>query len=277
MPDSDLCYLAIAEAARMLESRRLSPVELTQAYLERVERLNPKVHAFITVISDDALSNARAAEKEIMAGHYRGPMHGIPIAVKDIFAANGYRTTCGSKILRENVTRYDATAVARLKLAGAVLIGKLTMSEFGLGDDVNPLTGLGPTRNPWNLERSASGSSSGSAAALAASLCAASLGTDTAGSIRGPAAYCGIVGLKPTYGRVSRFGVTPLAWSLDTVGPMTKSVEDNALLLGVIAGHDTADRASSAQPVGDYLKKLRAGVKGIRIGLPKTHFLEYAT
>ncbi len=216
-------------------------------------------------------------EKEIATGHYRGPLHGIPIAVKDIFATDGHRTTCGSKILKDNITHYDATPVARLKQAGAILLGKLTMSEFAFGDDVNPLTGQHPTRNPWKLERSASGSSSGSGAAVSASMCAAALGTDTGGSIRYPSAYCGIVGLKPTYGRVSRYGVTPLAWSLDNAGPMTKTVEDNARMLGVIAGADPADRMCSEKPVGDYLKGLRAGVKGLRIGLPKNYFFEFAT
>ena len=271
------CFLTIAEAGPLLRAKRLSPVELTRAYLDRIDSLNPAINAFITILHDEALSHARAMETEIAKGRYRGPLHGIPIAVKDIFSTDGHRTTCGSKILKDNVTHYDATAVARLKQAGAVLIGKLTMSEFAFGDDVNPLSGQRPTRNPWNLERSASGSSSGSGAAVAASLCAAALGTDTGGSIRYPSAYCGIVGLKPTYGRVSRYGVTPLAWSLDHAGPMTRNVEDNALVLGVIAGADPADRMCSEAPVGDYLKGLRAEIKGLRIGLPKNYFFEFAT
>ena len=277
MAETNPCYLTISEVAPLLKSKRLSPVELTSAYLDRIDQLNPKVNAFITTLRDEALQSARALESEIAAGRYRGPLHGVPIAVKDIFATNGHRTTCGSKILKDNITHYDATVVARLKAAGIILLGKLTMSEFAFGDDVNPLTGQRPTRNPWNLERSASGSSSGSGAAVAASMCAAALGTDTGGSIRTPSAFCGIVGMKPTYGRVSRYGVTPLAWSLDNAGPMTKSVEDNALLLGIIAGADPADRMCSERPPDDYLKLLRTGVRGLRIGLPKNYFLEYAT
>jgi aspartyl-tRNA(Asn)/glutamyl-tRNA(Gln) amidotransferase subunit A len=277
MAETNPCYLTISETAPLLKSKHISPVELTSAYLDRIDQLNPKVNAFITTLRDEALRNARALEGEIVAGRYRGPLHGIPIAVKDIFATDGHRTTCGSKILKDNITRYDATAAARLKAAGAILLGKLTMSEFAFGDDVNPLTGQQPTHNPWNLERSASGSSSGSGAAVAASMCAASLGSDTGGSIRGPSAYCGIVGMKPTYGRVSRYGVTPLAWSLDNAGPMTKSVEDNALVLGVIAGADPKDRMCSDHRVDDYRRNLRAGIRGLRIGLPKNYFLEYAT
>lgn len=277
MPDANPCLLTIAEVAPLLRAKRLSPVDLTRAYLDRIDALNPKINAFITILRDEALANARAAEAEIAAGRYRGLLHGIPIAVKDIFATNGHRTTCGSKILKDNVTHYDATAVARLKQTGAILVGKLTMSEFAFGDDVNPITGQRPTRNPWNLERSASGSSSGSGAAVSASMCAAALGTDTGGSIRYPSAYCGIVGMKPTYGRVSRHGVTPLAWSLDNAGPMTRCVEDNALMLGAVAGPDPADRMCSDRPVGDYLKDLRVGVRGLRIGLPKNFFFEFAT
>jgi len=277
MPAADLCLMTIVEAGPLLRARRFSPVELTQAYLDRIESLNPAINAFITVLGEEALAHAREMEQEIATGHYRGPLHGIPIAVKDIFATDGHRTTCASKILKDNITHYDATAIARLKQAGCILLGKLTMMEFALGDDVNPLTGQRPTRNPWNLERSVSGSSSGSGAAVCASLCAASLGTDTGGSIRLPSSYCGIVGMKATYGRVSRYGVTPLAWSLDNAGPMSKSVEDSALLLGVIAGADPADRMCSDRPVPDYRKALRAGVKGLRIGLPKNYFLEYST
>jgi aspartyl-tRNA(Asn)/glutamyl-tRNA(Gln) amidotransferase subunit A len=277
MPADGPCFLTIAEVGPMLRAKRLSPVELTSAYLDKIDSLNPAINAFITVLRDEALAHARTMEAEIASGDYRGPLHGIPIAVKDIFATDGHRTTCGSKILKDNITHYDATAVARLKQAGCILVGKLTMSEFAFGDDVNPISGQRPTHNPWNLERSASGSSSGSGAAVSASMCAAALGTDTGGSIRLPSAYCGIVGLKPTYGRVSRYGVTPLAWTLDNAGPMTKSVEDNALLLEVIAGADPADGMCSAKPVGDYRRGLGAGVKGLRIGLPKKYFFEYAT
>lgn len=222
---NDPCLMTITEVAPLVKARQLSPVELTRAYLARIERLNPTLNAFITILQEEALHSAVVAEQEIAAGRYRGPLHGVPFAVKDIFATKGHRTTCGSKILKDNVTDYDATAVAKL-------------------------TGKGPTRNPWNLERSTEGSSSGSGAAVSASLCAAALGTDTGGSIRAPAAFNGIVGLKPTFGRVSRYGVTPLSWSLDHVGPMTRSVEDNAIVLEAIAGPDPQDRWCSAKAVG---------------------------
>jgi aspartyl-tRNA(Asn)/glutamyl-tRNA(Gln) amidotransferase subunit A len=194
-----------------------------------------------------------------------------------LFASKGHRTTAGSRILKDNITDYDATAVARLKAAGAILLGKLSMWEFASGEDINPLTGAGPAKNPWNLERSTSGSSTGSGAAVSASLCAAALGSDTGGSIRAPAAFNGIVGLKPTFGRVSRFGATPLSWSLDHVGPMTKSVEDNAIVLEAIAGPDPNDRWCSSKPAGRYRRDLRAGVKGLKIGLPRDYYFEYAT
>jgi aspartyl-tRNA(Asn)/glutamyl-tRNA(Gln) amidotransferase subunit A len=255
----------------------ISPVAVTQSYLDRIGALDSKVNCFISLFSDDARAQASQAEKEIAAGHYRGPLHGIPIAVKDIYATNGHLTTCGSKILKDQVTHFDATAVARLKHAGCVLLGKLTLSEFALGGDVNPLTGVGPTRNPWNLDRSCAGSSSGSGAAVSASFCAGALGTDTGGSIRLPAGFCGIVGMKPTFGRVSRYGVTPLAWSLDTAGPMTRSVADNALMLHAIAGADLADMSCADKPVPDYTLGLRQGVRGLRIGMPKQYMLEYAT
>jgi aspartyl-tRNA(Asn)/glutamyl-tRNA(Gln) amidotransferase subunit A len=274
---TDPCYLTITESADLIRSKRLSPVELTRAYLARIEAINPTINAFISLFSEEALADAQAAEREIHAGHYRGPLHGVPIAVKDMLATRGHLTTCGSKILRDNVTRFDATAVARLKRGGCTLLGKTMLSEFGIGDDVNPLTGQRPTRNPWNFERSVSGSSSGSGAAVCASFCAGALGSDTGGSIRLPSAFCGIVGMKPTYGRVSRYGVTPLAWSLDNVGPMTKSVEDNALMLGLIAGADPADVMCSTKPVPDYRAALRTGVKGLRIGMPGDFFLQYST
>jgi aspartyl-tRNA(Asn)/glutamyl-tRNA(Gln) amidotransferase subunit A len=274
---SGLCELTIAECADRIRARALSPVDLTRAYLDRIAELNPAVNAYITVLRDEALESAHAAEAGLATGRQLGPLYGVPIAVKDLFASKGHRTTCGSRILKDNVTSFDATAVARLRQAGCVLLGKLTMSEFALGDDVNPLTGVGPTRNPWNLERSCSGSSSGSGAAVSASLCAAALGTDTGGSIRLPAGFCGIVGMKPTFGRVSRHGVTPLAWSLDTAGPMTRTVEDNAIVLQAIAGADRLDASCSSEPVPDYRASLGAGAKGLRVGLPKRYFLEYAT
>ena len=274
---SDPCLMTIEEVAPLLRSSRLSPVELTRAYLDRIDRLNPRLNAYITILHEEALRAAETAESEIAAGEYRGPLHGVPIAVKDLFASKGHRTTSGSKILKDNIADYDATAIARLKAAGAVLLGKLSMSEFAAGDDVNPLTGLGPTKNPWNIERTAGGSSSGSGAGVSASLCAAALGTDTGGSIRQPASYNGVVGLKPTFGLVSRYGVTPLSWSLDHVGPMTKTVVDNAILLEAIAGPDPQDRWCSSKPVVPNRTQIAAGVKGLRVGLPKDYFFEYAT
>src|SRR5438552_10684206 len=196
---ADLHWMTLAQTAALLKSKQISPVELMRAYLDRIDRVDPKLHAFITVLHDEALSAATVAERDIRAGDYRGPLHGIPIGVKDLFATKGHRTTCGSKILKDNVTDYDATAVARLKAAGAILVGKLTLLEFAGGDHINPLTGAGPTRNPWNGDRSAGGSSSGSGVAVAAGCCAAGLGTDTGGSIRNPAAFNGVVGLKPTF------------------------------------------------------------------------------
>jgi aspartyl-tRNA(Asn)/glutamyl-tRNA(Gln) amidotransferase subunit A len=270
------CLLTIAAAGRRLRARSLSPVELTRAYLDRIDLLNSSVGAFITVLHEKALDQAREVGKQFDAGHYLGPLHGIPIAIKDNFATDGVLTTCGSKILKDSVPDFDATSVARLKQAGAILLGKSSLYEFAFGDDINPFTGRGPTRNPWNLERSTSGSSSGSAAAVSASMCAAALGTDTGGSIRAPAAFCGIVGMKPTYGRVSRYGVTPLSWSLDHVGPMTRSVEDNALMLNAIAGSDPHDQTCSRKPISDYAKMLRKGVNGLRIGLPKNFYFEFA-
>ncbi len=268
MTSNEICRLTLAETGRELKLKRLSPVEVTAAYLSRIEELNPRLHAFITVMDSDALSVARAAEREILQGKYRGPLHGIPIAIKDIIDVKGQRTTCGAKFLKDNVSGTDAVVVQRLRGAGAILIGKTTVSEFAMGDDINPLTGEGPTRNPWNLERSTYGSSAGSAAAVAAALCAGAVGSDTAGSIRHPAAYCGIVGLKPTYAGVSTQGVTPLAWSLDAVGPMTRTVEDNALMFRAMAEPNQRGVTRHAGA--------RGTVEGKRLGVPMKYFLDYA-
>ena len=263
---SDLPYLTLAEAAREIAARRLSPVKLTQAVLERAERLNGTLNAYITITADSALHDARDAEAAIARGEYRGPLHGVPIALKDLFPTQGVRTTGGARILADRVPEEDCTVVARLKEAGAVLLGKLNMHELAFGvTSVNPH--YGPVRNPWDTERIAGGSSGGSAAATAAAMCVASLGSDTGGSIRIPACLCGIVGLKPTYGRVSRHGVLPLSWSLDHVGPMARTAEDAALLLGAIAGHDPRDPSSLDTPVPDYAAELSRGVDGLRIGV----------
>ncbi|MBI4338385.1 MAG: Asp-tRNA(Asn)/Glu-tRNA(Gln) amidotransferase subunit GatA [Chloroflexi bacterium] len=266
----DLCYLSIPQAGRLIASRQLSPVELTRAFLERIQAVDQRVKAYVTLMADSALAEARTAEGEVLHGRYRGPLHGIPIALKDLYDTRGVRTTAQSRVLERRVPSEDATVVRKLRDAGGVILGKVAMHEFALG---GPATSLfEQARNPWNLDHVTGGSSSGSAAAVAAGLCMGSLGSDTGGSIRGPASLCGIVGLKPTYGRVSRQGVIPLSWSLDHCGPMTWTVEDAAILLGVIAGADPSDPTASNAPVPDYTQALREDVKGLTIGVPRHYF-----
>jgi aspartyl-tRNA(Asn)/glutamyl-tRNA(Gln) amidotransferase subunit A len=273
MPPDDLTRLSIAEGGDLVRRRTVSPVELTRAHLDRIRRLDRDLLAYITVLCDEALAAAAAAEREIAAGGYRGPLHGIPIALKDLVLTRGLRTTCGSRILRDWVPDADATVTRRLADAGAILLGKLNLHEFAYGPTgVNPH--YGTSRNPWDRRRIPGGSSSGSGVAVAAGLAAGALGTDTGGSVRIPAALCGIVGLKPTYGRVSRAGVIPLAWSLDHVGPMTRTVTDAALMLQVLAGRDPADPSSVAVPVPDYRRAMQGEVRGLRLGLPKDLFFE---
>jgi aspartyl-tRNA(Asn)/glutamyl-tRNA(Gln) amidotransferase subunit A len=268
MSRDELASMTIGRLAEMMRKREVSPVEVTDAVLTRIAKLEARLKAYITVTEMEARNAAKAAEHAILAGHYLGPLHGIPAAVKDIMFTKGIRTTAASKILATFVPDHDAAVVERLKRAGAVIVGKANTHEFALGV-VTP-----PTRNPWDTDRIPGGSSGGSGAAVAASLCIAALGSDTGGSIRIPAACCGIVGLKPTYGRVSRYGVLPLSWSLDHVGPMTKTVEDAALLLSVIAGPDPRDAATLDRPVPDYARALTGEVRGVRLGLPKEHFFE---
>jgi aspartyl-tRNA(Asn)/glutamyl-tRNA(Gln) amidotransferase subunit A len=269
----ELTTLTIAEAARRIARKDLSPVELTQAALARIERFNPRLNAFITILREESVAAAKAAEQEIMAGKLRGPLHGIPIALKDLCATEGIRTTAGSKILAQSIPTEDAAVAARLAEAGTILLGKLHMNEFAYGPDGdNPH--YGAVHNPWNTACITGGSSSGSGAAVAASLCLGALGTDTGGSIRIPAALCGIVGLKPTYGRVSRHGLTPLSWSLDHAGPMAKTVEDAALLLRAMAGHDARDPSTVRRPVPDYAAALSGDIRGLRVGLPRTYFYD---
>ncbi len=272
MANSELVYFSGRELAAMIKSRKVSPVEITQAYLDRIEALNPKVNAFITVTRDPALAQAKQAEKDVASGKHLGPLHGIPYAPKDILATKGILTTNGSKVTADWVPNYESTVTERLGKAGAILLGKLNLLEFAMGSGV--LSGFGPARNPWDTAYSPAGSSSGSGAALAAYMTPLSIGTDTGGSIRGPASFCGIVGLKQTYGRVSRYGVTTLAWTLDHAGPMTKTVADAAAMLQVIAGYDPKDPTTSREPVPDYSKALTGSVKGLRIGIPKTYFFE---
>lgn len=259
---------------RLLKTRKVSPVELLDQFLERIDRLNPGLNAYITVTAESAKRAARVFEKEIMQGRYRGPLHGIPVSVKDMFATRGVRTTAGSKILSEWVPDFDATAVHRLQRAGAVLLGKTNMHEFAYGV-TNDNPHYGPVRNPWDTKRVPGGSSGGSAAAVAAGMCAASLGSDTGGSIRIPSACCGTVGLKPTYGRVSRYGAIPLSWTLDHVGPIARSVEDAAILLQALAGPDANDSTASATLPPDYGKDLEKGIAGMCIGVPENYFFEH--
>ncbi len=272
MPDdaplssTDLHYLTLTEAARLIEARRLSPVELTQAYLDRIAAFDPQLNAYLLVTADHALAQARAAEAEIAAGNYRGPMHGIPFALKDIYCTAGIRTTCHSRTRADYVPGFDATTVTKLYEAGAVLLGKLSTHEFAHGGPSFDLP-WPAARNPWNREHVTGGSSSGSGAGVAAGLMAGSLGSDTGGSIRNPAGLCGLVGLKPTYGLVSRAGIYTNSFSYDHAGPMTWTVEDCAIMLQAIAGHDPKDPASASRPVPDYWAELGAGVKGLRIGM----------
>ena len=268
-----LHYLTIAEAAELIGKRQLSPVELTRACLERIECLDGRLHSYITLTGDLALKEARIAESEIISGHYRGPLHGIPVALKDLYATKGIRTTAHSQVLLEWIPDEDATTVSRLKQAGTILLGKLSMHEFATGG-ARPNKAFPMARNPWNLAHVPGDSSSGSGAALAAGLCMGSLGSDTGGSIRYPASACGIVGLKPTYGRVSRSGVIPMSWSLDHCGPMTRTVRDNALMLQAIAGHDPKDPSSSKAPVPDYVSYLDNGVQGLVLGIARQQFFQ---
>ncbi len=268
----DLPFLTIREVSELIKRGEISPVELTGSILSRIEGVNGRVHAYISILKDEATDAAKEAEKLISSGTYLGPLHGVPISIKDIFVMKGTRTTCGSKILENFVSPYDATVVEKLKRAGAIIIGKNNMDEFAMGSSTEN-SYFGPTKNPWDLERVPGGSSGGSAASVAASLCFASVGTDTGGSIRQPAALCGIAGLKPTYGRVSRFGMIAFASSLDQAGPLTKTVEDAALMLNAIAGGDPRDSTSVHIPVPDYTRCINDGVRGIRIGVPREYFI----
>ena len=261
--DRNLAFLSAAEQGRMIRSRKLSPVDLVQSYLDRIGSYDDVLRAYITVCAESALAAARNAEREIAAGNWRGPLHGIPYGVKDQICTRGVRTTLGSKINADYVPDFDATVVSKLERAGAILIGKENLHEFGKGGtNVFP---YGQPRNPWNPERTPSSSSSGSGIAPAAGFCSGSLGEDTGGSIRGPAAANGVVGLRPTYGRVSRYGAIMHAWHSDTIGPVTRTVEDNALLLSAIAGYDELDALTSKRAVPDFLSAFTPDLKGLRV------------
>ena len=273
MEPNELCYLTIAETAAALRRKEISPIEITDVLLARIENLDGKLHSFITLTADLARQQARQAEQELRSGTDRGPLHGIAIALKDLYMTQGIRTTCHSAVLENWVPDIDATTFTKLRDAGAVLLGKLGMHEFAFGGPSIDAP-FPAVRNPWNTDHIPGGSSSGSGAALAAGLCYAALGSDTGGSIRTPSSHCGIVGIKPTYGRVSRYGVVPLSWSLDHAGPMARSVEDCATLLQAISGYDAKDPASANLPVPNFHIDLKGAIKGLRIGVPRSGWFD---
>jgi aspartyl-tRNA(Asn)/glutamyl-tRNA(Gln) amidotransferase subunit A len=269
---NEIALLSIAELAPLIRKKKVSPVEAVEAALARIGKWNGQLNAYLTVLGEEARRAAHRAEREIRRGHWRGPLHGVPISLKDNIWTRGVRTTAGSKVLANFVPDEDAALARKLRSAGAILLGKTNLHEFAYGVTTNNAH-YGPTRNPWNPERIPGGSSGGSAAAVATGMCAGSIGSDTGGSIRIPAALCGIVGLKPTFGRVSCHGVVPLARSLDHVGPLARSVEDAAILLGAIAGYDGRDSGSAKRPVDDYVRGLHRRKKW-RLGWPREYFFE---
>ena len=270
MTKSELPFLSAGDLSRLIQSKEVSPVEATEAYLDRIGSLDHRFNSYLTVMREQALADAQQAEEDIASGQHKGPMHGVPVAVKDQFWSKGVRSTGGSRILADFVPDEDATVIANLRKAGAVVLGKTNMTEFAI-------TGFShryaTPRNPWNTDSYTGGSSSGSGAATAAYLCATSLGEDTGGSIRFPATWCGLVGLRPSWGLVSRYGVMRGVWSMDTVGPISRTVEDAAITLGAIAGHDPKDRYSSTVPVPDYRQALGGDLNGLKIGVI-TQFME---
>ncbi len=272
-PDT-LAGLTLTEAAERVRTRAASPTDLVNACLARIDIYNPKLNAFITVARETALAEAKALEAEQRTGKLRGPLHGIPIALKDNIDTAGLRTTAASGVFDDRVPEEDAEVTRRLKTAGAIVIGKVNLHEFAMGG-TSATSYFGPVRNPWALDRNPGGSSGGSAAAVAAGLCYGALGTDTGGSIRTPASYCGIVGLKPTYGLVSIRGIIPLTLSLDHCGPMTRTVRDAAIMLNVLAGYDRLDIASVEHPAEDYLAALDQPVSGFRLGIPRAPFFDH--
>lgn len=271
--ENDPAALTLAAASDHVRKKAISPVELAKACLQRIEQLNPQLNAFITVTADTALSHARDLEAEVQHGRWRGPLHGIPIALKDNIDTAGVRTTAASELFKDRVPSEDAEVVRRLKNAGAIILGKTNLHEFAYGG-TSAITYFGPVHNPWALDRIPGGSSGGSAAATAARLCFGALGTDTASSVRGPACYCGIVGFKPTFGRVSNRGVVPLSWTLDHVGPLCRTAKDAALMLAAIAGYDDLDPASVNTPVPDYSRAFRMHVAKLRLGIPRHPFFD---
>jgi len=265
--------LTLKRASELLRSKSVSPVELTEECLKRIERHNKALDAFITVTSEQALRTAREMEAEQRRGKWRGPLHGIPIAVKDNIDTAGIRTTAASELFKDRIPTEDAEVVRRLKQAGAIILGKTNLHEFAYGG-TSDISYFGAVHNPWALDHIAGGSSGGSAAAVAANLCYGALGTDTGGSVRIPSSYCGVVGFKPTYGRVSLRGVIPLSWTLDHVGPICKTVEDAALMFGAMAGYDQSDPASADVPVAEYARAIGAETRKLRLGIPRSPFFE---
>ena len=271
MDTLEICYMSARDLSKLVQNKEISPVELIGAHLSRIEDTEPVLNSFITLLADEARGAARQAEKDIQAGRYKGPLHGIPVALKDLYNTGGVRTTSGSRIFDNFVPTEDCTVAAKFQQAGAILLGKLNMHPFAYGPTGENLD-YGHMHNPWNPDMVTGGSSGGSGSATAAGQCTITTGSDTGGSIRIPAALCGIVGLKPTYGLVSRHGLTALSWSLDHPGPMTRTVEDAAITMNAIAGHDPKDVASAKVDIPDYTTALTGDIKGLRIGIVKEYF-----
>jgi aspartyl-tRNA(Asn)/glutamyl-tRNA(Gln) amidotransferase subunit A len=272
-PEGSLTGRTLQQVSDLLRQKRVSAVELTQTCLSRIQQYQEILNAFITVTPEKALAQARTMDAELQKGKWRGPLHGVPLALKDNIDTAGILTTAASALFADRIPAEDAEVVRKLKSAGAVILGKLNMDEFAAGG-TSTATYYGPVHNPWQLDRTAGGSSGGSAAAVAAELCFAALGTDTGGSIRGPASFCGIVGLKPTYGRVSIRGIIPLSWTLDHVGPMCRTVEDAAIVLQALAGYDPQDTTCADVPVPDYLAGMKMPVASVRLGVPRVQFYD---
>ena len=268
---TELCYMTAGELSKLVEKRAVSPVEIIEAHFQRIDSLEPTLNSFITLLPEQALAVARRAEEQISAGKYRGPLHGIPFALKDLYYTRGVRTTSGTRVFDGYLPDFDCTIATRFQEAGAILLGKLNLHQLAFGPTgENP--DYGNMHNPWDPQLIAGGSSGGSGSAAASGECTLTMGSDTGGSIRIPSALCGLAGLKPTYGRLSRHGITPLAWSMDHAGPMTRNVEDCALVMNALAGYDPNDPSSANVPVPDFTRALTGDVKGLRIGVPKEYF-----
>ncbi len=268
MNSKPLYFFSVSELSHLIQKKEISPVEVVEAHISRIESLEPKLNSFITLLPEQARDNAREAEKEILKGKYRGPLHGIPFGLKDLYYVKGIRNTSGSKLYDHFIPQYDSTVAFKLKEAGAILLGKLNLHPFAYGT-TGENEEYGHMHNPWNLHLIAGGSSGGNGSSVASGECPFAMGSDTGGSIRIPASLCGIVGLKPTYGRVSRYGIVPLAWSQDHGGPMARTVEDCALIMNIVSGYDPHDPTSAHLPVPDYTEVLKKEIKGIRLGVIK--------